>query len=203
VDAASTAAVSEASCGAPLSGFEAQVLGPRLTHGYDVQGVERYEAETAVWLEASHDGWARRFGLRHERRLYLDVAADELRGEDRLVPLAARGGAEGRRFVPFVVRFHLHPQVSALIARDKKSVLLKAEGEETGWWLRNDALEVALEASTHHQDGLMRHGQQIVLRGQARLDAGAKVRWKLSSAAHDRPDAGYGAAAVDAEKASA
>jgi hypothetical protein len=49
----------------------------------------------------------------------------------------------------------------------------------------------------------MRHGQQIVLRGQARLDAGAKVRWKLSSAAHDRPDTGNGAADVDAEKASA
>lgn len=208
VDAASTAAVSEASCGAPLGGFEARVLGPRLRHAYDVEGVERYEAETAIWLEASHDGWARRFGLRHERRLYLDIAADELRGEDRLVPLAARGGAEGRRFAPFVVRFHLHPQVSALIARDRKSVLLKAEGEETGWWLRSDALEVALEPSTHHQDGQTRHGQQIVLRGQARLDAGAKVRWKLSSAAHDRPrdtesGAGAGAADVDAEKTSA
>jgi uncharacterized heparinase superfamily protein len=89
------------------------------------------------------------------------------------VPLAGRSQADGRRFVPFVVRFHLHPQVSALIARDRKSVLLKAEGQETGWWLRNDALDVALEASIHHQDGLTRHGQQIVLRGQARLDAGA------------------------------
>jgi uncharacterized heparinase superfamily protein len=87
-----------------------------------------------------------------------------------------------------VVRFQLHPQVSALIARDKKSVLLKAEGQETGWWLRNDALDVALEASIHHQDGLTRHGQQIVLRGQARLDAGAKVRWKLSAAAAERVD---------------
>jgi uncharacterized heparinase superfamily protein len=86
-----------------------------------------------------------------------------------------------------VVRFHLHPQVSALIARDRKSVLLKAEGQETGWWLRNDALDVALEPSVHHQDGQTRHGQQIVLRGQARLDAGAKVRWKLSAAAHERP----------------
>jgi hypothetical protein len=30
--------------------------------------------------------------------------------------------------------------------------------------------------------GLVRHGEQIVLRGQARLDGGAKVRWKLSAA---------------------
>ncbi|WP_372781307.1 heparinase II/III family protein [Phenylobacterium sp.] len=182
VDAASTAAVSDASCGAPLAGFAAEALGPRLRGAYAILDVRRHEAPGAVWLELAHDGWTRRFGLRHERRLYLDAETDELRGEDRLTPLGGRSLADGRRFVPFVVRFHLHPHVSALIARDKRSVLLKAEGEETGWWLRNDALDVGLEASVHHQDGLTRHGQQIVLRGQARLDAGAKVRWKLSAA---------------------
>jgi uncharacterized heparinase superfamily protein len=187
VDAASTASVGEASCGAPLSGFAAGVLGPRLRDAYAVEGVERQDdARGAVWLEANHDGWARRFGLRHERRLYLDVQADELRGEDALVPLAPKGGRDGRRFVPFIVRFHLPPQVSALIARDKTSVLLKAEGEEAGWWLRTDAPEVTLAPSTQHQDGLIRHGQQIVLRGQARLDAGAKLRWKLSAASQER-----------------
>jgi uncharacterized heparinase superfamily protein len=160
-----------------------------LRDAYAVAEGRRHEAKGAVWLELAHDGWARRFGLRHERKLYLDAVADELRGEDRLVPLAARGGADGRRFVPFLVRFHLAPQVSALIARDKTSVLLKAEGEETGWWLRSDALEATLAPSTRHQDGQIRHGPQIVLRGQARLDEGARVRWKLSSAAHDRPDA--------------
>lgn len=199
VDGASTASVSDAGCGAPLSGFAARVLGPRLRDAYGILDTRRHEAKGAAWLELAHDGWVRRFGLRHERRLYLDLEADELRGEDRLVPLAARGGAEGRRFVPFVVRFHLHPQVSALIARDKKSVLLKAEGEETGWWLRNDALDVALEPSILHHDGHARHGQQIVLRGQARLDAGAKVRWKLSSAAQERA----GPSLVDAEAAPA
>jgi uncharacterized heparinase superfamily protein len=204
VDGASTAAVSDAACGAPLSGFAAEVLGPRLRDAYFILDMRRHEAPGALWLELAHDGWIRRYGLRHERRLYLDIEADELRGEDRLVPVAKQLGRDGRRFVAFVVRFHLHPQVSALIARDKKSALLKAEGEETGWWLRTDALEVALEASTHHQDGVTRHGQQIVLRGQARLDAGAKVRWKLSSAATERPDhKGGEQTSVDAAEASA
>jgi uncharacterized heparinase superfamily protein len=182
VDAASTASVGEASCGVPLSGFPAQALGPRLQDGCGPVSAVRHEAEGALWLELAHDGWARRFGLRHERRLYLDLQADELRGEDSLVPLLDNH-RDGRRFVAFTVRFHLHPQVSALIARDRKSVLLKADGDETGWWLRNDALEVALEPSIHFRDGRPRHTQQIVLRGQARLDAGARVRWKLSSAA--------------------
>ncbi|THD57900.1 heparinase II/III family protein [Phenylobacterium sp.] len=182
VDAASTASVAEADCGAPLSGFAARVLGPRLRDPYAIADVRRQDTPAGAWLDASHDAWARSLGLRHERRLYLDRAADELRGEDALVPRRRAGGAEGRRFVAFVVRFHLHPQVSALMARDRKSVLLKVEGQEAGWWLRSDALEVMLQPSTHHEDGLTRHGQQIVLRGQARLDGGAKLRWKLSAA---------------------
>ncbi|HXA40917.1 MAG TPA: heparinase II/III family protein [Phenylobacterium sp.] len=198
VDAASTLCVSEAACGAPLQGFAARALGPRLRDAYAVDGVDRQAARGGAWLEAGHDGWARRFGLRHQRRLYLDLDADELRGEDALVPLAQRGGAAGRRFAPFVVRFHLHPQVSALIARDRTSVLLKVEGQAAGWWLRSDAQEATLEPAAHLEDGLVRHGQQIVLRGQARLDAGGKLRWKLS-AAHQPSDQSQ----VDAEAAPA
>ncbi|MGZ6039791.1 MAG: heparinase II/III family protein [Phenylobacterium sp.] len=204
VDAASTASVSEASCGAPLSGFAAGALGPRLRDAYLVADVHRQDdARGATWLEACHDGWARRFGLRHDRKLFLDVEGDELRGEDALTPVGPKGGRDGRRFVPFVVRFHLSPKVSALIAQDRKSVLLKAEGEDAGWWLRTDALEVTLAPSTQHQDGLVRHGQQIVLRGQARLDTGAKLRWKLSAASQERPESQSAAAQVDGAEATA
>ncbi|HEY8573514.1 heparinase II/III family protein [Phenylobacterium sp.] len=182
VDAASTVSVGDAACGEPVRGFSADVLGPRLAETYDAVDARRHEAAGALWLELAHDGWVKRFGLRHERRLYIDVAADELRGEDVFTAAGAVKGPAGRRFVPFMVRFHLHPEVSALIARDKKSVLLKAEGQEHGWWLRNDAIEVALEPSVHYQNGQARRSQQIVLRGQARLDAGAKIRWKLSAA---------------------
>jgi len=190
VDAASTLSVGEAACGEPLSGFSARVLGPRLYGACEEVEARRHEAPGALWLELAHQGWARAFGFRHERRLYIDVEADELRGEDRLSPLLVRGprNTDGRRFVPVAVRFHLHPQVSALIARDKTGVLLKAEGEERGWWLRSDAADVSLEPSIHYQGGQARRSQQIVLRGQARLDAGARIRWKLS-AAQSRVDA--------------
>jgi uncharacterized heparinase superfamily protein len=183
VDAASTASIGDAACGAPLRGFSAKVLGPQLVGA--VRGVEakRHEAPGALWLELAHDGWAERFGLRHERRLYLDVENDELRGEDRFAPAAGKGGAGGRKFVPFVVRFHLHPDVQAQIARDKKSVLLKLDGDDRGWWLRNDAVEVVLQPSVHYRLGQPRRSQQVVLRGQVRISEGARVRWKLSAAA--------------------
>jgi uncharacterized heparinase superfamily protein len=180
VDAASTASLGDAACGEPLRGFPARVLGPRLIGAVEAVDVRRDETPGAVWLEAAHDGWVGRFGLRHERRLYIDTAADELRGEDRFLPVHEAG--DGRRFVPFMVRFHLHPQVAAMIARDRKSVLLRAEGQEQGWWLRSDAGEVALEPSVHYQDGQARRSQQVVLRGQARVEKGARLRWKLSMA---------------------
>ncbi|HEX5380455.1 MAG TPA: heparinase II/III family protein, partial [Phenylobacterium sp.] len=87
-----------------------------------------------------------------------------------------------RRFIPFVIRFHLHPEVSASLARDGRSVLLRAEGGETGWRLRTDAREVSVEASAYVQDGIAKRTHQVVLRSEARADAGARVRWKLGAA---------------------
>ena len=58
------------------------------------------------------------------------------------------------------------------------------EGEDDhGWWLRNDAHSADIETGVYFQDGKPRRTQHIVLRGQARADSGAKLRWKLASAA--------------------
>ncbi len=192
VDAASTASLNDAACGEPLRGFPARVLGQRLADARLEVDAQRQAAEGALWLDLAHDGWAARFGLRHARRLFLDAENGELRGEDRFTPVPKRRAkaTDGRRFVPFVVRFQLHPQVSAVVARDRRSVLLKVEGDETAWRLRNDAIDVVLEPSVYHQDGRAWRTQQVVLRGQVRLDTGARVRWKLSPAeAVDAPGA--------------
>jgi len=184
VDAASTASLGDKPCGEPISGFRADVLGPRLEKAPAHVDLRRQEGERAILVELAHDGWIKPYGLTHERRLYLDTVSDELRGEDRFAPTGAAGGAahRTRKFVPFTVRFHLHPDVSALLARDKKSVLLRAGGDDAGWWLRNDAVEVVIEPSVYYQDGEARRSNQIVLRGQVRLDTGAKIRWKLARA---------------------
>lgn len=182
-DAASTASLGDLPCGEPLRGFAAAALGPRLTGSPVEVEARRQESETAIWLELAHHGWAKRFGLRHERRLFVDLVTDELRGEDRFTPLGAdaAGREDGRRFVPFAIRFHIHPDVRVSLARDGKSVLLRPGDDESGWRLRSDAQETAVETSVYFQEGQPRRGQQVVLRGQTRLDAGARVRWKLSA----------------------
>ena len=184
VDASATLSLSDEPCGEPLRGFRARALGPRLIGAYRHVEAARHEAEQAVWLDLAHDGWVRRFGLRHERRLYLDLAADELRGEDVLVPAHAGDlGEAGRRFIPYKVRFHVHPDIAASLARDGKSVLLRSGEDHHGWWLRNDAHSADIETSIYFEEGKARRTQQIVLHGQARAESGGKLRWKFASAA--------------------
>lgn len=178
VDTASTISVGDAGLGHVLADFTAGVLGPRLADVDAVVDVQRHEAPGAAWLELAHHGWMRPHGLMHQRRLYLDTEAGELRGEDRLTPTAKAQGPDGRHFVAYELRFPLHPGVHALVSQDRRSVLLRIEGAHAGWVLRNDVLDIALEPAP----GDARPAQQLVLTGQRRADSGARVRWKLAPA---------------------
>jgi uncharacterized heparinase superfamily protein len=173
----STVALGAGVVGQPLSGGLARALGPRLIGGADRVEVHRRESEAGVWVEVSHGGWLATTGLTHERRLFLDRAHDEVRGEDRFIPASDAAP----RPVAVAVHFHLHPQVRALLAQDQRSVLLRGRSPR-GWWLRNDASEVTLEPSVVFHDGLPVRTVQIVLRGRLRADRGGRVRWKLAAA---------------------
>ncbi len=180
--AASTASLGEATAGAPLAGFAARALGPRLIGGAVRVDARRNENETGVWLELTHDGWEAAFGLLHERRLFLDLRLDELRGEDRFRLAAETPGRRSplpKTMRPYALRFHLAPGVKVSLARDQRSALLRGPSNK-GWWLRNDAPEVSLEPSVHFEQGQPRRTLQIVLRGQVGLDGEARVRWKLT-----------------------
>jgi uncharacterized heparinase superfamily protein len=182
--AASTASISDQSCGEPLQGWLAKVLGFRLEGAPRTVRSRRHEGEGAAWLELSHDGWSETFGLVHERRLYLDRKADELRGEDQLVPASAAGPRPQKRPVFLIVRFQVHPEVRASLALDQKSILLQPRGARAGagWWLRNDAPEVSLEPAVRLQDGRPYPASQVVLRALLGRDGTVRIRWKLSRA---------------------
>ncbi|MGA9659423.1 MAG: heparinase II/III family protein [Asticcacaulis sp.] len=138
----------------------------------------RVEAEdSGTLLEMEHEGWRAKFSLKHERRLYVDATRDELRGEERLTPMVSK--KEIPAMTSFAVRFLLHPEVQASLARDQKSILLRGPGGR-GWWLRHDAREVTLEAGTVYEKGMARKSTLIVLHDHARLDAPTRLRWKLS-----------------------
>ncbi len=176
----STLMLGDGSVQEPLTGWTGELLDARLDGPELDVAHDRREGEGAVWLEIQHDGWKPQFGLLHQRRLYLDQRLDELRAEERLWP-APGHVAERPIAAPWAVRFHLEPGVSAELSRDRRSILLRGRSGR-GWWFRTDGPDLAVDTAVHAERGVVRRGQQIVVRGSARTDAETKVRWKLSPA---------------------
>jgi uncharacterized heparinase superfamily protein len=149
--------------------------------GRRVENVEadRQEANGAQWLEATHDGWLRQFGLRHRRRLYLSESGDDLRGEDVLEP-------DREVEVPgFVLRFHLHPAVVASLQQDEAGVLLRLPSG-VGWRLRGKGARVAIEESIHLA-AEPRRSQQVALYAEAGANS---IQWAISRVTMQGPGEG-------------
>ncbi len=137
----------------------------------------RRDERQGAFAEVAHEGWRRSHGVKSERRLFLDKARDDLRGEDAALPA---GGP--REPVELAVRFHLPREVEASVARDGRSVLLRTANGR-GWRLHSDAADHRVEPSARVLDARPHRTSQVVLRATVRPSLGARIRWKLSPAA--------------------
>ncbi|HSG56157.1 MAG TPA: heparinase II/III family protein [Paracoccaceae bacterium] len=116
----------------------------------------------ATRIEASHDGYAQRFGLIHRRILILRDDGSELRGEDLLVP-SGRGGKRGK--VPYAIRFHLGPQVSATLAAGGRGATLSLP-DGSYWQFHTGAESVEIEESLWVDGEGRPHAiEQLVIQG--------------------------------------
>jgi uncharacterized heparinase superfamily protein len=139
-------------------------LGRRPTH----VNAQRQAAGGAHWLEASHDGWGKLFGAVHRRRLYLAESGEDLRGEDLI---------EAEQPQPFVIRFHLHPNVTASLQQDNEAVLLRLPSGQ-GWRLRADGVKISVDESIYFGAPEPRRAEQIVLAGHQ--DGPQQVKWAIT-----------------------
>lgn len=180
----STLTLSETSSARLLpTGWQRDLLGPRLATAPGPVTARRNEEDMGVWLEGSHEGYRDPFGLSVRRRVFLAADGGDLRGEDALFRPVTAGPAEDvdRRF-PFAIRFHLHPSVRASLSRDSMSALL-VQPNGDGWRFRTDGGPVKLERSVYLAAGAPpQRSTQIVVHGEAEpFGAGDKppnrVRW--------------------------
>jgi len=149
--------------------------GPARLEGGPLQAhAERSQSGDKTWLDIAHDGWLD-LGLGATRRIYLDAASGELRGEDVLTPM----GRPPRAPIRFAIRFILAPDVAAQIAVDGRSALLRAAGAQ-GWRLRGDMAAMRLERAAVFDEGAARATYALVLPGVVQPGEAARVRWKLS-----------------------
>jgi uncharacterized heparinase superfamily protein len=118
----------------------------------------------ATRIEASHNGYAARYGLTHQRILIARGDGTELRGEDALLP-TGRKGKRGK--VDFAIRFHLGPGIEARLSEDRQGAgLVLPDGSY--WQFRAGESEgaLAIEESLW-VDGAARPVpvQQLVIQG--------------------------------------
>ncbi len=107
--------------------------------------VARDDTGGVVQVEASHDGYVRRFGIVHQRTLTLAADGRELRGQDVLLQ-AGRSRRKAGEELPFAVRFHLAPNVEAATTADGQGALLRIRGS-TVWQFRCRGGRLAIEDS--------------------------------------------------------
>jgi uncharacterized heparinase superfamily protein len=147
--------------------------------GKGVGEVEMSRDATAgiLRVEATQDGYARRYGLVHERRLTLSPDGRRLDGEDRLYPAPK---ARRRRTEPigFAVRFHLAPGIEITTTADGQGALLRIRGGAV-WQFRCRGGQLAVEDSLWI-DGAARPGATMMLAitGESPPD-GMTISWEM------------------------
>jgi uncharacterized heparinase superfamily protein len=145
------------------------------TLGRGVVEVElvRHETDTASRIEASHDGYVRRFGYLHRRVLAMSPDGRDVRGEDMLLPADRR---KHKAPTVFVIRFHLHPQVEVTPTADGLAAILRTASGHL-WQFRCKGGSLAIEDSVWvDARGRPLASQQLVVTGAAPA-GGANVSW--------------------------
>ncbi len=145
------------------------------TLGRGVGEVElaRQETETSSRIEASHDGYVRRFGLTHRRQIVMASDGRDIRGEDSLLPADKR---KRKKPTLFAIRFHLAPQVEISPTADGQAAILRLPGGAM-WQFRCRGGTLAVEDSIWiDARGRPVPTEQLVIGGEA-IAGGTSISW--------------------------
>jgi uncharacterized heparinase superfamily protein len=125
---------------------------------------KRLEEAAEIWLDAQHAGYKAAYGLLHRRRIFISGEGDRLTGEDSLVRPVAQTPTDDKKTIPFEIRFHLHPTVTAMMGKDAIRLM-----SETGqiWRFRTSHEGARLEKTVYLARGIVEQPEQIVLSGFA------------------------------------
>jgi uncharacterized heparinase superfamily protein len=142
--------------------------------------IEREDHETEVLMRASHDGYASRFGVVHQRILMLHAGGLRLDGEDCFLSAAGRA-LPAKMPDQFALRFHLHPSIRANRLAEGRGVMLTMPNKDI-WHFTAPEDQVEIEESVYlaGTEG-PRRTVQIVIYGHAR-DV-SRVLWSFSQMA--------------------
>ena len=136
--------------------------------GLPIRGPETVEfvvrdEEGVTVLEASHDGYLKRYNLVHRRRLALADDGKSLSGVDVLEP--PKGKLRLKADLPFAIHFHLHPDCRCREVGGRNTCRITLPNGGT-WTFNAEGAALLIEESLHFVDSAgPRPALQIVLRG--------------------------------------
>lgn len=171
----STATIEDASsCRFISGGWAMKLCGTPIWDGPTDIHVDRSKRGGADVLRASHDGFARRFGVVHQRSWRLSADGTCLDGEDLFRAAQGEEFSSDQREA-YAIRFHLHPAVKAERAADGQTVYLTLpDGDD--WLFEAPDCTVGIEESIYLAlPGGPRRTEQIVVSGHARDNP--RVTW--------------------------
>jgi uncharacterized heparinase superfamily protein len=161
--------------------LEELIGAPPIRHPDTVE-VHLDESDEGLVLEASHDGYHRRFDLIHSRRLALSPDGDRLAGCDRLDGL--RQTVRLRADLPFAIHFHLHPDVTCWL--DQGNVALRLPDGER-WSFKAEGGVLSIEESTFFANSTgPRESLQIVVRGVTYGES--EINWVVERALEEQTE---------------
>ncbi len=150
--------------------------------------IERRRDGLSTGLVAGHDGYVALYGLTHVRQIFLGHDGRGVRGEDMLATIeredeavcdAALDRAGGR--IPFALRFHLHPEVTARMREDGRSAELTLRSGESWLFEHGGAVALSIEPSVYLDEAASGpvSCQQVVLASSV-ADYATRVSWTLA-----------------------
>ena len=128
-------------------------------------------------LAASHDGYVKRYGLMHSRRISMSRSGDRVDGIDRLEP--PHGKLRLKMDLPYAVHFHLHPDCTCERVDGKNAYRIRVQDGQT-WVFTAEGIDLSIEDSLYFVDSAgPRPSLQIVLRGVTFGES--EVRWSVAA----------------------
>lgn len=153
-----------------------KIAGGLPIRGPDLAVAKLSKENGAAVLAAAHDGYLKRYGLMHNRRLSLSSSGNALSGIDRLEPPSGR--LRLKQDLPFSIHFHLHPDCTIEELDQETSVHIKMAGGKTFLFQAAGAELFVEESLFFAESSGPRPGVQIVLRGATFGET--EVRWSAT-----------------------